>query len=227
MRNISRYDIAIAVAIIFHTIGFFGMKYFGIEQMAKTTPFHLLLMCGLLFYTHKRISIHFLLFFILCAAGGFVAEMIGVNTGYLFGDYQYGNMLGAKLNGVPLIIGINWFIIIYCCGVTIRQFVANLTARLGAEEMIEKTRLKTLSLIVDGALIAVIFDVVLEPAAVKMGYWQWANATVPWLNYFTWFCVCAFLLTLFHYFNINAKNKFAIHLLMIQMIFLLSVEIFL
>lgn len=203
------------------------MKYFGIEQMAKTTPFHLLLMCGLLFYTHKRISIYFLLFFILCAAGGFVAEMIGVNTGYLFGDYQYGNVLGAKLNGVPLIIGINWFIIIYCCGVTIRQFVVYLTSRLGAEDMIEKTRLKTLSLIVDGALMAVIFDVILEPAAVKMGYWQWVNATVPWLNYFTWFCVSAFLLTLFHYFNITAKNKFAIHLLKIQMIFLLSVEIFL
>lgn len=226
MKNISRYNIAIGLAIIFHCIGFFGLKYFDAGLIARTTPFHLLLMCGLIFYTHKRISVHFLLFFLLCSIGGLVAEMAGVNTGILFGDYAYGNVLGPKLNNVPLIIGINWFIIIYCCAVTVRMFLEYLTARLGADAIVEKTRLKVLSLIVDGAILAVIFDVVLEPAAIKLGYWNWADADVPWQNYFSWFCVSAFFLSLFHVFNINSQNKFAVHLLMIQMIFLLCVEIF-
>lgn len=44
---------------------------------------------------------------------GIGAEIIGVNTGLLFGNYSYGNNLGPKIVGVPPIIGINWIVLIF------------------------------------------------------------------------------------------------------------------
>ena len=46
--------------------------------------------------------------FLIAFAIGFSAELIGVHSGMLFGNYSYGNNLGLKLAEVPLIIGINW-----------------------------------------------------------------------------------------------------------------------
>ena len=46
-----------------------------------------------------------LVFICIC---GFAVEYIGVNYGYLFGDYQYGTTLGPKVYGVPLTIAMNW-----------------------------------------------------------------------------------------------------------------------
>ena len=41
-----------------------------------------------------------------------LTEAIGVNTGLLFGTYEYGANLGFKIFGVPLIIGVNWTVLI-------------------------------------------------------------------------------------------------------------------
>jgi putative membrane protein len=43
------------------------------------------------------------------------------------------------------------------------------------------------------ALLMVIFDMFMEPAAMKLGYWTWHNATVPWRNYLAWFVFGFFL----------------------------------
>ncbi|NEM04400.1 hypothetical protein G3W01_24170 [Escherichia coli] len=34
-------------------------------------------------------------------------------------------------------------------------------------------RMVTISLVLDGALLTVFFDWVMEPVAVKLGFWQW------------------------------------------------------
>ena len=41
----------------------------------------------------------------------FFSEWIGVNYGLLFGSYSYGNSLGFKIGGVPLLIGLNWVLL--------------------------------------------------------------------------------------------------------------------
>ena len=51
-------------------------------------------------------------------------NITGANTGLIFGNYTYGNILGMKVLGVPLIIGLNWFIVMYCAGVA-TQFYEN------------------------------------------------------------------------------------------------------
>lgn len=226
LKHIPRYKIATAIAIIFHAIGLLGMLFFDRDFFISTTPMHLLLMAALIFYSHKNITVGFLFFFLFCFLTGYFVELAGTSTGILFGNYAYGNALGYSFNGVPLIIGINWFVIIYCCGVGISIFMKYLVEKLGAEEIVERTHLKTLSFIVDGAILAVIFDIFLEPAAIKLGYWQWHEGEVPLYNYFCWFLVSAMMLFVFHLTRSSRPNQFAVNLIMIQLMFLLLIDTF-
>ena len=42
----------------------------------------------------------------------FFLEVIGVKSGLVFGSYEYGNGLGLKFLDVPLIIGLNWVVVV-------------------------------------------------------------------------------------------------------------------
>jgi putative membrane protein len=204
------------------------MLYFDRSFFVRSTPFNLLLMFVLLCWTQERVNKYFLLFVVLCFLIGVGVEIAGVNTSLVFGEYQYGNVLGNKVAAVPLIIGVNWFIIIYCCGVSIHTLLVKALSRLPVEESKKPPALKAISVIVDGATLAVFFDWVMEPVAVKLGYWEWkGNDGVPFFNYFCWFGVSLLLLAIFHYMPFSKNNKFAINLLLIQMMFFLLLRTFL
>ncbi|HRD56425.1 MAG TPA: carotenoid biosynthesis protein [Ferruginibacter sp.] len=228
MNSFSKDTIATAIAILFHAVGLVGMLYFKSEWIVSTTPFHLLLMAGLLFYTQKKINPAFIIFFIACFVVGIVVEYIGTTTGILFGNYQYGNVLGPGIYNVPFIIGINWFIIIYCCGIAVHTLLYRLSSKLANEMVQPSTLMRTLSIVIDGATLAVFMDWLIEPVAIKLGYWQWlGNGEIPSLNYISWFVVSLLLLLIFHKLPFNKQNKFAIHLLLIQAMFFLLLRTFL
>lgn len=218
---------ATALAIFFHLIGLLGILYSDRDFFIRSTPFNLLLMFGLLIWTQPGINRSFIVFFSACFVVGIGVEVIGVSTGLLFGDYRYGTVLGPRFEQVPLIIGINWFLIIYCCGISIHTLLMKLINRVAAGEGNKPRVLKALSVMVDGATLAVFFDWVMEPVAVKLGYWQWlGNGEIPFFNYFCWFGVSLLLLGLFHFMSFSKNNKFAINLLLIQLMFFLLLRTF-
>lgn len=106
---------------------------------------------------------------------GFTAEWIGVQKGWLFGDYHYGSNLGPKLAGVPLIIGINWAMLTLVTGAAAAAMLKNRWA-----------------IILVAALLMTGLDYVMEPVAVENGYWYWRDGKIPLYNYVCWFLV-AFL----------------------------------
>ncbi len=224
----TKTQIATALAIFFHTIGLVGM-FFNKNFFVATTALNLLLMACLLFYTQQKINIAFILFAIICFITGIVVEVVGTSTGYLFGQYAYGNMLGWSIKSVPIVIGINWFIIIYCCGITTHTIMNKLTARLQIPEGTAYPGLKSLSVISDGALLAVFFDWIMEPAAIKLGYWAWLvdDGAIPSFNYLTWFVVSLALMAAFSLLKFNKQNIFAVNLLMIMITFFLLIRNFL
>jgi putative membrane protein len=230
MKNVpikfSKYQIATAIAVLFHTIGFVGIVVFKSSFILQSTPVNLLLMFALLIWTQNEKNYFFWLFATIAVAVGIGVEMIGVNTKLLFGDYNYGDVLGIKLKNVPLIIGINWFITIYCCGIAIHTLLTKAIDKVSVETSTPPMTLKALSVIVDGATLAVFFDWLIEPVAVKLGYWKWAD-DIPFYNYLCWFIVAVALLAVFHVFKFNKQNKFAVHLLMIQVMFFLLLRTFL
>ena len=65
------------------------------------------------------------------------------------------------------------------------------------EAIIINHRLRLTSFIVDACFLALIFDWVMEPVAVKLGYWQWENDRIPLYNYISWIIISTILLTLF------------------------------
>ena len=102
---------------------------------------------------------------------GYLIELMGTQTGLLFGDYSYGSSLGTKFLGVPLIIGLNWLIIVI------------------ASSSISKNMVKSSVLLQAfiAALLCTFLDVIIEPIAIKYDFWDWENGTIPMFNYFCWF----------------------------------------
>ncbi len=229
MKNrFSKFQVATAIAVLFHSIGIVGLLFFDKSFFLHSTPFNLLLMFALLVWTQREKNTYFFLFLLACFCVGIAVEMIGIHTGMLFGDYSYGNVLGYKIQAVPLLIGVNWFIIIYCSGISIHTILMKAINRISADTGKAPMTLKALSVIVDGATLAVFFDWLMEPVAVKLGYWAWrGDGSIPVFNYLSWFIVSILLLTVFHFTKFNRQNKFAVNLLLIQLMFFLILRTFL
>ena len=226
-NQFSKYQIATAIAILFHAIGLTGILFFPRNFFINSTPFNLLLMFVLLVWTQGEKNTWFWIFLISCFITGVGVEMIGVNTGALFGNYEYGNVLGTQLKNVPLLIGVNWFIIIFCSGIAVNTLLMKMINSLPADASPRSTTLKALSVTVDGATLAVIFDWLIEPVAVKLNYWHWnGNGSIPLYNYICWFLVSILLLVVFHVCKFEKQNKFAVNLLLIQVMFFLVLRTF-
>lgn len=229
--KLTRYQVATFLAILFHAIGIAGILfgYFGDRDFfVRSTPFNLLLMFGLLVWTQQEKNISFFIFMAACFAVGIAVEIIGVNTSLLFGDYSYGKVLGPQIRNVPWLIGVNWFIIIYCSGVSVFSLLMRIISRNPVTEEATPKSLKALSVVVDGATLAVFFDWLMEPVAVKLAYWKWlGEGSIPFFNYVCWFFVSILLLLLFHLLKFEKRNKFAVNLLLIQLMFFLILRTFL
>jgi putative membrane protein len=120
-------------------------------------------------------------------AAGFALEALGVATGVVFGPYEYGTALGARVLGVPPIIGFNWVVVIAACAemawlAADRIATSSRTSRRSARIMVAS---------ILAGILAALFDWVMEPAAIALGYWTWLVPEIPLLNYFTWFAFTA------------------------------------
>lgn len=224
----SRVRIATFLAILFHTVGLVGIIRVNAALFARLTSMNMIVMLFLLLWTQPLPNRSFWLFMGITMVVGFLSEYIGVHTGWLFGEYSYGAILGISYDGIPLIIGVNWFIIIYCCGVTMVLVVSRMAKNVPEEQQAVYARWGRASVIIDGALLAAFFDWIMEPVAVHLGYWQWAHpAVVPVFNYLCWFIISMALLFLFSVCPFNKSNRFAVHLLLIQIMFFLLLRTFL
>ena len=105
--------------------------------------------------------------------GGLLAEIAGVITGSVFGQYHYGDVLRPQIAGVPLAIGFAWL------GMTLSSMAV-------AQCLLPTLRPLWLAALLSAAGM-VLFDFFMEPAAVKLGYWQWENSAIPLQNYLAWF----------------------------------------
>jgi len=219
--KLTKQQIATLIALAFHVSGFIAIGLFRSTLFINLTPLNLLVCTLLIFWTQEKINLAFLFF---CAAAfviGFGSEWVGVNTGLLFGDYTYGEVLGPKWQGVPFLIGIQWIVVIYCSGITMAMMHERLL-RNQPESYRQFPRVwVSLSMIADAALLALVFDWILEPVAMELGYWTWANNEVPWLNYATWWGISVIIMIFFQFLPFGKHNLFAVHLLMIQAMFFL------
>ena len=221
-------NLALFIALLFHIAGVIGILFTPYKNwFIQNTPVNLLVTAALLIITQKQKNFYFFLFMIITFAVGLVVEYSGANTGLIFGHYNYGNILGIKVLGVPLIIGVNWFIVIYCAGIATQLYENTMLKRISAKGLTINAKVQKISFVIDASLLAVFFDWVLEPVAGKLGFWQWQGDHVPFYNYVCWLVISALLLALFRRLPFNKRNIFAVHLFIIQVLFFLVLRTFL
>lgn len=227
--NGKKLQISILIALLFHVSGIVGILCSSYKDwFIKHTPFNLLLMVVLLIWNQSKPNKSFIIFIIICFLTGMIAEIIGVQTGLLFGDYTYGNLLGPKIFGVPLLIGVNWFVLVFCCIILMERLHDRMKQKYLENNLGEPSKkLERLSIIVDGALLATTFDWIMEPVAIKLEFWKWLSTDVPVYNYMCWFLISCFLIMIYRKWFFLNNNNFAVHLLIIQSLFFLTLRIFL
>jgi uncharacterized membrane protein len=114
---------------------------------------------------------------VVCVGGGLVAELIGSKTGVPFGNYDYTNILGWRVGGVPIIVPLAWAMFGWLA-LLIAQHVGG--GLRGAAT---------------GAALLVAWDLFLDPQMVRVGGWVWRDTVgpslhgIPLVNSLGWFAV--------------------------------------
>ncbi|GAB3323589.1 hypothetical protein GCM10027299_19940 [Larkinella ripae] len=191
------------ILILAYIAGVIGLQVPELAPLfRKLVPFNLLgsLLLLLLFHTDWKPS--FLFYCGLAAIFGFLIEVLGVHTGFVFGNYRYGETLGWKLWEVPVIIGVNWLMLTYCCGVLCDRFSM-------------PVYLKTIV----AASLMVLLDFLIEPVAVRLDFWTWLDAAIPIRNYLGWWIVSLIILAIWYGLPFRKQNRLALLLLLLQFLF--------
>ena len=139
---------------------------------------------------------------------GYAAEVLGVKGGWLFGYYTYGETLGPKLFEVPLIMAINWMLLVHASVATMRQvFFAPFLAALAS------------------AVVITAIDALIEPMAGPLDFWHWENEVIPAQNFLGWLGV-GFILSLgYTYLAKPVEKNFSRWVLAMQACFFLSLRL--
>lgn len=177
--------------MIIYTVGFVGHLIPALRSIMilLTTP--VLLITGILaiqsnFTLNQK---RFIFWFITTFAVTFAIEAAGVQTGKIFGQYVYSGILGLRFAGVPLIIGFNWVVVIFC------------SIRLG-QHLVQNKIGSGLA----ASVFAVAYDGVLEPVAIRLGYWSWQSGNVPIQNYLAWWAISVGGIFLYHVFKVQCDD---------------------
>ena len=195
--------ISVGLIWLFHFSGLLGILFIDRELFLETTPINLFITFLLLFVNLPEINRGVAIAASVAFVVGMGVELLGVNYGLIFGQYVYGNNLGVKLGGVPLLIGANWVMLTFITGAVGALFFKR-SAFWAA---------------VLGALLMVLLDLVIEPVAPKFDYWEFAEVTAPLSNYIGWFLV-AFPIQWIYQTKVRTKDRvFSFHLVLIQFLF--------
>jgi putative membrane protein len=197
-------QLLIGILILFYAV---GVLLFLIGEtralIGILTSWSLILTFGAVLLFQKKFSLKLVVAFMVVFATSLIIEVIGVNTGILFGNYEYGSALGPKILHTPVLIGLNWLILIYCSAAIVNHYFTRKSMR-----------------IIAGSLLMVVYDLILEYVAPVMDMWSW-DAPYPGIrNFVMWFVVAMFLHLLFQWLDLRINNKPARYLFFIQFLFL-------
>ncbi len=163
--------ISIGLVWLLHVSAIIGIIIGYEEWFMALSPLNLLALFAIIIWNStdkKQILITLLIPFFI----GFIAEVLGVNFGLIFGDYKYGENLGVKVLDVPLLIGINWAILTYV--------TSNISKLINSNIYLSSAI---------AALLMTSLDVLLEVSAPRFDYWEFEGGYAPVQNYVGWYFI--------------------------------------
>ena len=198
---------------IFYTVGLIGfLMPSTFPVFTQLIPLVLVLSFILLVIFHplqesKRATI---LVFTGIYFSGLLIEIIGVNTGIVFGEYTYGTNLGFKIFNTPLIIGLNWLILVYT-----------------TSSFFERLKIHSAYKILMSSICMLAYDIVLEQIAPIIGMWSWYGMKVPLKNYIAWFIIAVAFQSIIKVGGIKTESPIAKNLFICQFVFFLILTVYL
>lgn len=210
IENLRKYPVIIVVVISFYyLVGIIGLSIGNTRALfTALVPYTLLFSLYFLWLFHENPGPRLYLAALAIFITGFLIEVAGVNTGLIFGHYTYGKTLGFKILFTPLMIGVNWLLLIISCWTLTGLFLKNRWLRYTT-----------------GAFFMVIYDIVLEPEAIRLDMWSWQDDTVPVQNYIAWYFFSWVLFIFLDLSRAGMKNKIAPSLFIIQFMFFVILNI--
>ncbi|MCA0132346.1 carotenoid biosynthesis protein [Winogradskyella alexanderae] len=173
-------------------IGILSPEYSG--WFLSMTPFNLLLTFVILLVNIQeykwQIPVAIAIPFFL----GFITEALGVNFGLIFGNYAYGENLGYKIFGVPIMICFNWALL--------TMATADIASYLSKNIVLA-------SLV--GAGLMTGLDFIIEVSAPRFDYWEFENGHVPLQNYIGWLCTAFIAHYGYQYFKVKTHKGISFH----------------
>jgi len=174
----STYQAPIAAIFIsiMYTVGLTQLLIFENVEVMKLTPMQLMLSCAVIILFLRPWTSGTIFSLLSIYSLGLGIEILGVQTGFPFGEYTYGSILGPKIAGTPLLIGVNWVLVI----------VGSITAA----RRLFPTAPKILRTAISASL-ALFLDILIEPVAVALDMWTWTSGEIPRSNYIAWWILAA------------------------------------
>jgi len=205
-----RANLVRIVLIVFFCVGIFGLASdLTREVFIMLTPVALLLSLTVTAAFHQPDFLKKeIIVFIGIYLSGFLVEAIGVNTGRIFGNYSYGEGLWIKLFNTPLLIGINWVLLIYSTAV-----------------IADKPALPVFVKILISSLLMLLYDLIMEQVAPVMNMWSFEADSVPVRNYVAWLILAVLFHSVLKLTGIKYKNQIAPFVFYTQAAFFLILTI--
>lgn len=203
--------LALACIAVFHLAGLILLSFSKgqLFQIALDfVPINLILTTLIILKFQQEFNLHFWQFVGFSMVTGLVVEIIGVNSGLIFGSYNYGEVLGPGFLGTPLLIGLNWFLLSYCAMAT-------------ADYLPVPSWIRYLAAVI--ALVG--FDYLMEPVAIRLGFWSWKNGNIPMQNYAGWAATASAIILFATVYSFKRWNRVAAWAFMIQVLFFLLMNI--
>lgn len=142
--------------------------------------------------------------------GTFTLEALGVATGKVFGEYHYGQTMFLQLFEVPLVIALNWTVLI-----------------LAVNNLMRKLTTHPLLLAVLSGLFIAFYDYFIEPVAIRLDYWQWADGVIPLQNYLAWAVIALIFSLLLHFGKIRYRSPLLNIYLVVQLFYFILLNLLL
>jgi len=208
MKTLTKVQMAKIAIVLWYLVGIVGFMIRPLQPLfQKLTPFGMVMAAALLMFFHEPKNRKSAFIFSGIIVFGFVIELIGVNTQAVFGFYIYEDSLGPKLWNTPLIIGLNWLVLVYCI------------------TSLAKPIRNTWYFPLIGAATMVAFDWLMEPVAIATDMWYWASGVIPNKNYIDWFLISGFLFLMIRILKVEISNRIAGILFAMQVVFFLTLNI--
>jgi len=198
-----KYSNVVFFFIIFYSVGIAGLLFPPTFNLfVRLIPLALLLSTIAVLFFHTQYNRKTWMIFAVIYIFGYGIEVAGVNTKLIFGHYTYDHGLGVFLFNTPLIIGINWLLLVYIS--------VSITEKLQVNKWLQ---------IILASFMLVAYDLILEQMAPLLKMWHWKEETVPVKNYIAWFFVAFVLTGILKFSGTRVKNKIAPVIFICQILF--------